>query len=403
LPVATKTTISLHEAQARFLDSAALFRAFVGGRGCGKSWIGAYDLLKRARPNRLYMAVGPTYTMMQDSCLRSFVELGQQLQFIMSINRSNPPRVTLGNGAEVLFRSADEPEHLRGPNLSGVWMDEASLTSKDAYDIVIACLREKGEQGWLSATFTPKGRQHWTYEAFGQGRPDTELVHARTRDNPFLPPEFERSLRQQYTSFLAQQELEGLFISDIEGALWRQAWLDASRVHKAPPLVRVVVAIDPAVTHSEASDDTGICVAGQGDDGHYYVLHCRGYQLSPDGWARKALDLYDQHLADRIIAERNNGGEMVESTLRNVRPKAPVSTIVASKGKAVRAEPIAALYEQGRVHHVGTLGQCEEQMCMFPVANEHDDMVDALVYALTDLVERTPGRVRITTNPFYGN
>jgi predicted phage terminase large subunit-like protein len=200
---------------------------------------------------------------------------------------------------------------------------------------------------------------------------------------------------------MVQQELEGLFVDDVEGALWRQAWLDSGRVHKAPPLVRVVVAIDPAATHTETSDDTGIAVAGIGDDGHYYVTECRGYRLSPDGWARRALDLYDQYQADRIIAERNNGGEMVEATLRNVRPSAPVSTIQATRGKVLRAEPIAALYEQGRVHHVGVLGSCEEQMCAFPVANEHDDMVDALVYALTELVENKPAEVRVGRNLFY--
>lgn len=387
--------------QADFLDSEAGFRGFVGGRGCGKTWIGAYDLLKRAQPGGLYMAVAPTYTMLKDACWRTFLELGRELRFIANVNRSDL-RVTLGNGAEVVFRSGDEPDRLRGPSIAGAWLDEASVMERGVYDVIIACLRQGGKMGWLSATFTPKGRQHWTYDVFGRGEGDAALFHASTLANPFLPEQFYQTIRSQYTSFMAQQELEGLFVDDVEGALWRQAWLDAGRVHQAPPLTRVVVAIDPAVTHEETSDDTGLAVAGIGDDGHYYLLHCRGYRLSPDGWARKALDLYDQYQADRIIAERNNGGEMVEATLRNVRPKAPVSTIQASRGKVLRAEPIAALYEQGRVHHVGTHGGCEEQMCAFPVANEHDDMVDALVYALTDLVERTPGTVRITKSPFYG-
>lgn len=338
-------TVSIHGAQARFLDSAALFRGFVGGRGAGKSFIGAYDLLKRAKPKRLYLAGAPTFAMLKDASWRALIEQATRLNYVREVNRSDL-RLTLGNGAEVLGRSADEPNRWRGLNLSGAWLDEASQMERAAQEVVIASLREGGEQGWLSATFTPRGRAHWTYDVFATDRPNTELVHARTTDNPFLPAEFYATVRQQYTSFLAQQELEGLFISDVEGALWRQAWLDSGRVHKAPPLVRVVVAVDPAVTHNDASDPTGIAVAGIGDDGHYYVLHGAEYRLSPDGWARRTLDLYDQHSADRIIAERNNGGEMVESTLRNVRPLAPVSTIVASKGKAVRAEPIAALYEQ---------------------------------------------------------
>lgn len=401
MPVAQPITVKFHEAQARFLDSPALFRGFVGGRGAGKSFIGAYDLIKRAKPKRLYLAGSPTFGMLKDSSWRALVDLATQLRYVRDVNRSDL-RLTLGNGAEVLGRSADEPARWRGLNLSGAWLDEASQMGREAFDVVIPALREAGEQGWLSATFTPRGRLHWTYDVFATGRPNTELIHARTMDNPFLPEEFYQTIKQQFTSFLAQQELEGLFISDVEGALWRQVWIDAKRVHKAPPLTRAVVAVDPAVTHNDGSDPTGIAVAGRGDDGDYYVLHGYEYRLSPDGWARRALDLYDQYLADRILAERNNGGDMVEATIRNVRPKAPVSTIVASKGKTVRAEPIAALYEQGRVHHVGTLNSLEEQMCMFPVATEHDDMVDALVYALTDLVERTPATMRVTANPFYG-
>jgi predicted phage terminase large subunit-like protein len=140
---------------------------------------------------------------------------------------------------------------------------------------------------------------------------------------------------------------------------------------------------------------------GLGDNGEYYVLHGYGYKLSPNGWASRAIDLYDQHRADRIIGETNNGGEMVESTLLNVRAEAPFKMIHASRGKAVRAEPIAALYEQGRVHHVGTYPELEDQMCSFPIANENDDMVDALVYAITELIEGVPATVNITRNPFY--
>ena len=146
-----------------------------------------------------------------------------------------------------------------------------------------------------------------------------------------------------------------------------------------------MVAIDPAGTHTDESDETGIAVAGVGVDGHYYVQHCEGYRLSPRGWAIRGLDLFDQYAADRLIAERNNGGEMVEYTIRTVRQDASIKTIVASRGKAVRAEPIAALYEQGKVHHVGAFARAEEQMITFPISNEHDDMVDALVYALTEL------------------
>ena len=132
-------------------------------------------------------------------------------------------RVVLGNGAEFLFRSADDPEKLRGPNLSGVWLDEASLMRREAFDICIASLREQGEQGFLTATFTPKGQLHWSFDVFGRAGSDTTLIKARTVDNPFLPETFEHAVRAQYTSRLAAQELEGEFLEG-EGYLFRREW-----------------------------------------------------------------------------------------------------------------------------------------------------------------------------------
>src|SRR5262249_15206242 len=130
--------------------------------------------------------------------------------FLRQHNRSEP-RLLLGNGAEVLGRSTDDPDRLRGPNLSGVWLDEASQSEQAAFGVLIACLREGGQPGWLSATFTPRGRQHWTYTVFATSRPDTALFHCRTRDNPFLPAGFDEAVRRQYPSSLALQELEGEF------------------------------------------------------------------------------------------------------------------------------------------------------------------------------------------------
>jgi predicted phage terminase large subunit-like protein len=156
----------------------------------------------------------------------------------------------------------------------------------------------------------------------------------------------------------------------------------------APELRRVVIAIDPAATSGEDADETAIAAAGKASDGHFYVFSVEGYHLSPKGWATKALDEFDTRKADLIVAEVNNGGEMVVSTLRSVRSGANVKAISASRGKTLRAEPVAALYEQGRVHHVGKpepFAALEDQMTTFPVANEHDDRVDALVYALTEL------------------
>src|SRR5437763_12325794 len=167
--------IRLHPAQQAFRRSNALFRAFCGGIGSGKTWAGAYDLIRRAKPGRLYLVVAPTYAMLSDATFRSFLGLAQELGVLDPghVKRSAPPSLRLRTGAEVLFRSGDEPDRLRGPNLSGVWLLGARLMREDVFTIAIGRLRAAGEQGWLSAPFTPKGRIHWTFETFGTGTADT--------------------------------------------------------------------------------------------------------------------------------------------------------------------------------------------------------------------------------------
>src|SRR5262245_1295914 len=204
-----------------FRRSEALYRGFVGGRGAGKTWVGAYDLIRRALPGHTYLIASPTGVLMQDTTWPTFCEIARSLdRYDPGQVRLSPyPTVRLTTGATVRFRTAEKPERLRGPNLSGVWLDEASLMDREAYHVCIASLREAGTQGWLSATFTPCGFGHWTYEVFGKGLPDTETVHAATRDNPFLPADFQHTLARQYSGLLAQQELEGAFCN-VVGAEW---------------------------------------------------------------------------------------------------------------------------------------------------------------------------------------
>src|SRR5579859_5832232 len=220
-----RQTVQLHPEQRRFRLSEALYRGFVGGRGAGKTWIGAYDLIRRAKRGRTYLAGSPTSVLLQDTTYPTFKAIASQLGVWDPAGvRLRPyPNVLLGTGALVRFRSADDPEMMRGPNLSGVWLDEASLMPADAYLINIAALRECGEQGWLSATFTPKGLSHWTYELFGKAAPNTAIFHARTKDNPFLPTDFQHTLEEQYPGAQAQQELEGRFVN-VEGAEWPGEW-----------------------------------------------------------------------------------------------------------------------------------------------------------------------------------
>jgi phage terminase large subunit-like protein len=165
-------------------------------------------------------------------------------------------------------------------------------------------------------------------------------------------------------------------------------------VLKAPDLVRVVVGVDPAISAKDESDETGIIVAGKGADGHAYVLDDLSLRASPDGWARAAVTAYHRNSADRIVAEVNQGGDMVENTVRTVDRNVAYSAVHASRGKYSRAEPIAALYEQGKVHHVGTFAELEDQQCQWVPGDKSPDRLDALVWAITalGLTARAPGK-----------
>jgi predicted phage terminase large subunit-like protein len=187
---------------------------------------------------------------------------------------------------------------------------------------------------------------------------------------------------------LGRQELYGEIIDEVDGALWRLDDIDKSRVNSIPPLARIVVAIDPAVTSGEKSDQTGIVVAGVTPDGHYYVLEDLTQRSTPDAWARTAVEAFHRHKADRIVGEANNGGDMIESLLRQVDPLVPYKKVHATRGKLIRAEPIASLYEQGRSHHLGSFPELEDQMCNYtPDSDFSPDRLDAMVWAMTELME----------------
>lgn len=255
----TDREVALHPAQLEFVSSAALYRAFVGGRGAGKTRAGVYDLISRLAPDRTYLVASPTSVIMGDTTFPTFKQAAEDFGVWDGVRLTPYPSATVrveDRTATVRFRTAEDPDRMRGPNLSGVWLDEASLMPRAAYDICIAALREGGQQGWLSSTFTPRGPTHWTYEVFATGRPDTALFRARTGDNPFNPPGFEQTIARQYgdTQF-ARQELGGEFVQ-IEGAEWAADLIDRKdRWFKDwPATVSRVVANDPSKGAREDSD-----------------------------------------------------------------------------------------------------------------------------------------------------
>ncbi len=226
------------------------------------------------------------------------------------------------------------------------------------------------------------------------GASTTVVTRGSTRDNTInLAPSFIKSVISKYEGTrLGRQELDAEILDDVPGALWNRDSIDQQRKRSAPDMTRVVVAIDPSGTRgdSDDGDSIGIVVAGKGIDGRAYVLADRTCKLSPDGWGRRAISAYHEFKADRIVAERNFGGAMVENVIRTIDSKVSYKEVTASRGKLIRAEPVAALYEQNRVSHIGSLPDLEDQLCHFQsdgyLGEGSPDRADALVWAITELM-----------------
>ena len=299
------------------------------------------------------------------------------------------------NGAEARLYSAFDPERLRGPQFEAVWADEFAKwpKAKETWDMMSFALR-LGTSPRACVTTTPR---NVAILKDLLARPSTVQTHAPTDANrAYLADSFLEEVQAQYAgSRMGRQELEGVLLPDVEGALWKTDCLEALRVTSVPDLDRIVVAVDPPAGASASSDACGIIVAGvvmQGpvSDWRVYVLEDASVRgASPNEWAAAAIAAMDRHQADRLVAEVNQGGAMVESIVRSIDPAVPYRAVHATRGKARRAEPVAALYEQGRVYHVGQFGPLEDEMCQMTAQGYEGqgspDRVDALVWALTDL------------------
>jgi predicted phage terminase large subunit-like protein len=300
-------------------------------------------------------------------------------------------RLTWSNGAVATTFSADEPNRLRGPQHDFAWCDElAAWRYPAAWDMLMFGLR-LGDDPRVVVTTTPR-----PIKLIRELLADPKVVttRGRTIDNQAnLAPAFLDQIVSRYQGTrLGRQELDAELLEDVPGALWQRGIIEAARTAALPHLTRIVVAIDPAAASGEHADETGIIVAGRDNGGHGYVLADASGHYAPAEWARVAITAYTAHRADRIVAEVNNGGEMVEATLRMIDPAVPFRAVRASRGKLARAEPVAALYEQGRLHHLGAFPRLEDQMCAFApdfdraAAGYSPDRVDALVWAVTELL-----------------
>ncbi|MEO0618813.1 MAG: terminase family protein [Pseudomonadota bacterium] len=379
----------------------------MGGRGAGKTRAGAEWIRAKALgeapigvvPARRIALIGQTI-----GDVRSVMIEG--VSGLLAIHRDaerpkfEPSKrlLTWPNGAIAQIFSADEPDSLRGPQFDAAWCDElCKFRHADAtWDMLQFALR-LGEAPQVVVTTTPRTTPLLKMLLEDPG---TVLSHARTDDNAaHLSDAFLQTVRARYDgSWLGRQELDGALLEDREDALWQRGWFDTQRVRQAPALQRIVVAVDPPVTSGARADACGIIVAGLGPDDRAYVLDdrtCAG--VRPMDWAKAAMAAYHAYDADAVVAEVNQGGELVTTVMAQADPSVPVRAVRATRGKWVRAEPVATLYAQGRVAHVGALPELEDQLCDFArdglSGGRSPDRVDALVWCLSDLMltpTRTP-------------
>ena len=360
------------------------------GRGFGKSRTGAETVREWVKRFPLVNLAGATADDARDIMIEG--ESGILAicpRWERPVYKRSDRQLLWPNGAKSLIFTADEPERLRGKQHMKIWCDElAAWRYAEAWDQILMGLRlPPNPQAVITTTPRPT---KLIKELMAD--PETILTEGTSHDNEEnLDPSWYRKIIRKYEGTrLGRQELYAQILDDNPNALWRREDIERTRVAKHPDLTRVVVAIDPAVTDEEGSAETGIVVGGVDDSGSYYVLEDRSLRASPRGWALAAVSAFHTFRADRIIGERNNGGDMIEALLRTVDPEVPYKSVVATRGKAVRAEPIASLYERGIVHHVGTFPALEDQMVEWDPSMEgpSPDRMDALVWALTELSER---------------
>jgi predicted phage terminase large subunit-like protein len=370
----------------------------LGGRGLGKTWVGSNYTNELAQTVSRIALIGATAADVRDTMIEGESGILRTApSWFTPTYEPSKRRIEWPNGAQAAAFSAEESERLRGPQFSFLWADElcAWQNAQAVWDMAMFALRIGDHPRWLFTT-TPKPIKLLRELLAREGK-DVTITRGSTFENAAnLAPSFLEAIKARYGGTrIGRQELNAELLSDTPGALWTCDMIEKARIPSPLPpssLERIVVAIDPAVSNNEGSDETGIVVAGIDANDHAYILADASGRYTPDGWARKAISLYHEAQADRIVCEINNGGALVENTVRSIDRGVSYKGVHASRGKVIRAEPVSALYEQQKVHHVGNFPELEDQMTAFTsdfnrnTAGYSPDRVDALVWALTELM-----------------
>ena len=366
----------------------------LAGRGWGKTRTGAQDIALYAlrNPNSNCAVVAPTHGDLRRVCFggpSGLISIIPPECFIQSNDQkgysSSVAEIRLFNGSKITGYAAQEPERLRGPQFHRAWCDEvAAWRYPEAFDQLMFGLR-LGDNPQCVITTTPKPTK--LIKELVQ-REDVHVTSGSTFENEAnLADSALAMLKDKYEGTnLGRQELYAEIVDNLEGALWTNELIDEARSQDDKDLQQIIVAVDPAVTANANSDETGIVVVGKDYNNHFYVLEDLSGRHPPDKWGRIAINAFYEWEADRIVAEVNNGGDLVERLIRNIDNNISYRSVRATRGKILRAEPIAALYEQRRVHHMDVFSELESQMCSYTGdTNSSPDRLDALVWGLTEL------------------
>jgi len=357
-----------------------------GGRGSGKTRTGSEWTHRRTKISPRIGLIGPTGPDARDimvegeSGILATAPPGKRPEW-----EPSKKKLTWPNGAIAHVYSGEEPDRLRGPEHWDVWIDEPAHYPliELVWDNLLLGLRQ-GEQPRICATTTPKPTP-WMRDLI-KNVTTVSVVTSTYANLANLAPSWRATVLDRYEGTRkGRQELWGEILDDVEGAMWKPEMIENHRIPTAPPLERIVIGVDPAGTANARSDETGIIGVGKAE-GEYFVLTDLSGRYSPNSWATQTGIAFDAYSADRAVIEKNYGGDMVRTTLASVRPDIPVTEVTSRRGKALRADPVAALYEQGRVHHVGLLNELEDQMTSWVPGNPSPDRLDALVHAITYLM-----------------
>ena len=376
----------------------ARYKGIHGGRGSGKSTFAAQAVVTEClfRLGLRVVCVRETQNSLKESVYQLIVDQINKLGVAPAFNVQSSRIITPGNGliifAGMQDHTAESIKSLEGFDIA--WCEEAQTMSSRSLEILRPTIRKVGSELWF--TWNPRNASDPVDQLLRCEQPpkDAVVIKANYNDNPWMPDVLneERLYDQQFKPDRYGHIWLGEYEPTAVGAIWSRQILHEGRRHDMPDMERILVAVDPSVTAGENADENGIIVVGKGADGRGYVLDDVSMKGTPAQWAQRAIAVYDQYQADAIVAEVNQGGLMVKNTIMAVRPNVRVIEVRASKGKHVRAEPISALYNLGRISHVGTFPDLEAQMCKMTAAGYDGegspDRVDALVWGFSQLFEQ---------------